>query len=139
MRIAVYAGSSRRTAAPYLEEARTLGELIGTRGHELVYGGGRTGSMGALADGTLAAGGQVTGVIFRRFVEEDVHHTGVAMVEVDDMRSRKAGLEERADAFIAAPGGLGTFEEFTEVLSFRKLAFHRRPLVLLNRGVGIRD
>ena len=75
----------------------------------------------------------VTGVIYRRFVEEDVHHTGVSMVEVGDMRSRKAGLEERADAFIAAPGGLGTFEEFTEVLSFRKLAFHRRRLVLLNR------
>lgn len=133
MRIAVYAGSSGRTAPAFLDEARALGALIGARGHELVYGGGRTGSMGALADGTLAAGGRVTGVIYRRFVEEDVHHAGVSMIEVDDMRSRKAGLEERADAFIAAPGGLGTFEEFTEVLSFRKLAFHERPLVLLNR------
>ena len=118
----------------YLDEAHALGTLIGVRGHELVYGGGRTGSMGALAEGTLAAGGHVTGVIYRRFVEEDVHHTGVSMIEVDDMRARKAGLEERADAFIAAPGGLGTFEEFTEVLSFRKLAFHKRPMVLLNRA-----
>lgn len=133
MRIAVYAGSSRHTAKPYLEEANQLGRLIGARGHELIYGGGRTGSMGALADGALAVGGRVTGVIYRRFVEEDVHHRDVSMIEVDDMRSRKAGLEERADAFIAAPGGLGTFEEFTEVLSFRKLAFHERPLVLLNR------
>jgi uncharacterized protein (TIGR00730 family) len=133
VRITVFAGSSRRSAAPYLELARDLGGEIARRGHELIYGGGRTGLMGALADGALAAGGRVRGVILRRFIDEDVHHAGVEMFAVDDMRSRKAGLDERADAFIALPGGLGTFEELTEVLSFRKLELHHRPVVLLDR------
>ena len=88
--------------------------------------------MGALADGALAAGGRVRGVILRRFIEEDVHHLGVEMFAVDDMRSRKAGLDERADAFIALPGGLGTFEELAEILSFRKLELHHRPVVVLD-------
>jgi uncharacterized protein (TIGR00730 family) len=132
MRITVFAGSSRRSTAPFLEVARTLGSEIARRGHELVYGGGRTGLMGALADAALAAGGRVHGVILRRFIEEDVHHLGVEMFEVDDMRSRKAGLDERADAFVALPGGLGTLEELAEILSFRKLALHHRPVVILN-------
>jgi uncharacterized protein (TIGR00730 family) len=132
MRITVFAGSSRRSAAPYTAVAEALGAEIARRGHELVYGGGRTGLMGALADAALAAGGRVHGVILRRFIEEDVHHLGVEMFEVDDMRARKAGLDERADAFVALPGGLGTLEELAEVLSFRKLALHHRPVVLLN-------
>ena len=132
MRITVFAGSSRRSAPHFTELARELGAEIARRGHELVYGGGRTGLMGALADGALEAGGRVHGVILRRFIEEDVHHLGVSMFEVDDMRARKAGLDERADAFVALPGGLGTLEELAEVLSFRKLALHHRPVVLLN-------
>jgi uncharacterized protein (TIGR00730 family) len=134
LRITVFAGSSRRTAPAHLEVARSLGAEIARRGHELVYGGGRTGSMGALADAALAAGGIVRGVILRRFIDEDVHHLGVEMFSVEDMRSRKAGLDERADAFIALPGGLGTFEELTEVLSFRKLELHHRPIILLDAG-----
>lgn len=132
VRITVFAGSSRHAAPPYFELARALGTEIAQRGHELVYGGGRTGLMGALADGALAASGRVHGVILRRFIDEDVHHLGVEMFAVDDMRSRKAGLDERADAFVALPGGLGTFEELTEVLSFRKLGLHHRPVVLLD-------
>jgi uncharacterized protein (TIGR00730 family) len=132
VRITVFAGSSRRSAPPYLDLARALGGEIARRGHELIYGGGRTGLMGALADGALAAGGRVHGVILRRFIDEDVHHLGVEMFAVDDMRSRKAGLDERADAFIALPGGFGTFEELTEILSFRKLELHHRPVVLLD-------
>jgi len=132
MRITVFAGSSRRSAAPFTAVAASLGAEIARRGHELVYGGGRTGLMGALADAALAAGGRVHGVILRRFIEEDVHHLGVEMFEVDDMRARKAGLDQRADAFIALPGGLGTLEELAEVLSFRKLALHHRPIVLLD-------
>jgi hypothetical protein len=134
MRITVFAGSSRRSAAPFLALAEALGGEIARRGHELVYGGGRTGLMGALADAALAAGGRVHGVILRRFIEEDVHHLGVEMFQVDDMRARKAGLDERADAFVALPGGLGTLEELAEVLSFRKLELHHRPVVLLNAG-----
>jgi len=132
MRITVFAGSSRRSAAPFTAVAEALGAEIARRGHDLVYGGGRTGLMGALADAALAAGGRVHGVILRRFIEEDVHHLGVEMFEVDDMRARKAGLDERADAFVALPGGLGTLEELAEILSFRKLALHHRPVVLLN-------
>lgn len=132
MRITVFAGSSRRSAAPFTAVAAALGAEIARRGHDLVYGGGRTGLMGSLADATLAAGGRVHGVILRRFIEEDVHHLGVEMFEVDDMRARKAGLDARADAFVALPGGLGTLEELAEVLSFRKLALHHRPVVLLN-------
>ncbi|MEB2344993.1 MAG: TIGR00730 family Rossman fold protein [Deltaproteobacteria bacterium] len=132
MRITVFAGSSRQAAEPFLAVATALGAEIARRGHDLVYGGGRTGLMGALADGALAAGGRVHGVILRRFIDEDVHHLGVEMCEVDDMRARKAGLDERADAFVALPGGLGTLEELAEVLSFRKLGLHHRPVVLLD-------
>ncbi len=88
--------------------------------------------MGALAEGALAEGGEVVGVIIRRFIEEGVHHPLIPLVEVENMRDRKAGLDERADAFVAAPGGLGTFEELAEILSFRKLDLHHRPVVLLN-------
>jgi hypothetical protein len=133
VRIAVFCGSSRRSPERYLSVATALGTEIAQRGHTVVYGGGRTGLMGALADGALAAGGVVTGVILREFIERDVHHQGLdALYSVDDMRSRKAGLDQRADAFIALPGGLGTLEEITEILSFRKLAFHHRRLVFLD-------
>jgi len=132
LRIAVFAGASRQTGADYLAAARALGCEIARRGHVLVYGGGNTGSMGALAEGALAEQGEVVGVIIRRFIEAGVHHPLVPLVEVETMRERKAGLDERADAFIATPGGLGTFEELAEILSFRKLELHHRPVVLLN-------
>jgi predicted Rossmann-fold nucleotide-binding protein len=99
VRITVFAGSSRAAAQRHFELARELGAEIARRGHELVYGGGRTGLMGALADGALAAGGRVRGVILKRFIDEDVHHMGIEMFSVEDMRSRKAGLDERADAY----------------------------------------
>ncbi len=110
-----------------------VGAEIARRGHVLIYGGGRTGLMGALADAALEAGGLVHGVILREFIEQDVHHRGIAeLTSVDDMRARKAGLDARADAFVALPGGLGTLEELCEVLSFRKLGLHRRPIVALS-------
>jgi len=133
VRIAVFCGSSRRAPEPYHVDARIVGDAIARGGHVLVYGGGRTGLMGSLADAALAAGGVVHGVILREFITQDVHHTGIAELhEVDDMRSRKAGLDQRADAFVALPGGLGTLEELAEILSFRKLAHHRRIMVLLS-------
>jgi len=133
VRIAVYCGSSRRSPELYCEAARRVGTALAQRGHVLVYGGGRTGLMGAVADGALEAGGTVHGVILDAFVARDVHHRGIAALhQVDDMRKRKQGLDERADAFIALPGGLGTLEELAEILSFRKLRFHERRLVLLN-------
>jgi len=133
LRIAVFCGSSRRAPPDCLAAARAVGAEVARRGHVLIYGGGRTGLMGALADAALAGGGVVRGVILREFVEQDVHHTGIAeLTPVDDMRARKAGLDARADAFAALPGGLGTLEELVEILSFRKLGLHGRPIVLLN-------
>ncbi|MCH8133944.1 MAG: TIGR00730 family Rossman fold protein [Myxococcales bacterium] len=133
MRIAVFCGSSRKSPKALLESAWIVGQELGRRRHTLIYGGGRTGLMGAVADGTLAAGGVVHGIILREFINMDVHHPGIdELTPVDDMRSRKAGLDERADAFIALPGGYGTLEEITEILSFRKLGHHHRTVVLLN-------
>ncbi len=133
MRIAVFCGSSRRAKQNFLAAARSVGVEIARRGHTLIYGGGRTGLMGAVADAALADGGRVIGVILREFIEQDVHHQGIDQLHVvEDMRSRKAGLDERADAFVALPGGYGTLEELTEILSFRKLGLHHRTLVLLN-------
>ncbi len=133
MRIAVYCGSSSRVGPPYVVDARDLGTALARRGHVLVYGGGRTGLMGVVADAALAAGGQVHGVILEAFIEAGVHHEGIhELFRVADMRARKRGLDERAEAFIALPGGLGTLEELAEILSFRKLGFHQRPLVLLD-------
>lgn len=133
MRITVFCGSSRKSGEPYLSAASAVGTQIARRGHELVYGGGRTGLMGAVADAVLAAGGLAHGVILTAFIESDAHHRGLtALHETGDMRERKAGLDGRADAFIALAGGLGTLEELAEILSFRKLGFHQRPLVLLN-------
>ena len=133
MRIAVYCGSSRRVPELYHEAARRVGAALARSRHTMVYGGGRTGLMGSVADAALAGGGVVEGVILDAFVGMDVHHRGLHRLDqVSDMRARKRGLEERADAFIALPGGLGTLEELTEVLSFRKLGFHTRPLVLLD-------
>jgi len=135
VRIAVYCGSSERSSERYRTEAHRVGTALARRGHVVIYGGGRTGLMGAVADGALEAGGSVHGVILDAFVERDVHHRGIdALHQVDDMRKRKQGLDERAEAFIALPGGLGTLEELAEILSFRKLRFHQRPLVLLNTG-----
>jgi uncharacterized protein (TIGR00730 family) len=135
VRIAVFCGSSTRAPDRYHADARLVGDAIARRGHVLVYGGGRTGLMGSVADAALAAGGVVHGVILREFIEQDVHHRGIAELHtVPDMRSRKAGLDDRADAFVALPGGLGTLEELAEILSFRKLGHHRRTMVLLSTG-----
>jgi uncharacterized protein (TIGR00730 family) len=132
VRITVFCGSSRAARDPHLEAARQLGAELARRGHVLVYGGGRTGLMGALADAALAAGGEVRGVILRKFIEMELHHEGVSMQSVGDMRSRKAGLDALADAFVALPGGFGTLEELTEILSLRKLRHHERRVVLLD-------
>jgi uncharacterized protein (TIGR00730 family) len=133
VQIAVYCGSSRRCREPYLEAARRLGSEIARAGHVLVYGAMRSGLMGALADAALEAGGRVEGVILRAWTSDGQHHDGLHELEiVDGMRERKAGLDVRADAFIALPGGLGTLDELVEILVLRKIDTHRRPVVLLN-------
>lgn len=129
--VTVYAGSRRRARAELLTLAAELGREVAGRGWVLVYGGSNVGLMGACADAALAAGGRVEGVILDSFSR--VAHQGLhALDVVDDMRARKAGLARRGDAFIALPGGFGTLEEVSEILVERQLAFHRKPLVLVN-------
>jgi hypothetical protein len=109
-----------------------LGRLIAQRGHTLVYGGGNIGLMDALAKATLAHGGRVRGVILTDFIDRGYANSGHEMHSVDDMRSRKRGLDEFGDAYIALPGGFGTLEEILEMISFKQLGFHHKPIVFVN-------
>ncbi len=129
--VTVYAGSRTRARAEHLSLAAELGTAIAKRGWVLVYGGSNVGLMGACADAALGAGGRVEGVILDSFSR--VAHQGLhALDVVGDMRSRKAGLARRGDAFVALPGGFGTLEEVSEILVERQLRFHAKPLVLVN-------
>lgn len=129
--VTVYAGSRRSARADHLALAAALGEAIAHRGWVLVYGGSNIGLMGACADAALAAGGRVEGVILDSFSR--VAHQGLHALEtVGDMRTRKAGLARRGDAFVALPGGFGTLEEVSEILVERQLRFHTKPLVLVS-------
>jgi cytokinin riboside 5'-monophosphate phosphoribohydrolase len=130
--LTVYCASSKRVAQPYLDVATELGRLIAQRGHTLVYGGGNSGLMGALAQGALAHNGKIRGVILAGFVERGYAQSGHEMQSVDDMRSRKRGLDELGDAFIALPGGFGTLEEILEMISFKQLGLHHKPIVFVN-------
>jgi uncharacterized protein (TIGR00730 family) len=130
--LTVYCASSKRVPPLYLEAASDLGTLIASRGHTLVYGGGNIGLMGALATAALAHGGKVRGVILADFIDRGYATSGHEMHSVDDMRSRKRGLDEFGDAYIALPGGFGTLEEILEIISFKQLGFHHKPIVFIN-------
>jgi uncharacterized protein (TIGR00730 family) len=131
--VCVYCGSREGADGAYVEAARTVGTWIGRRGHGLVYGGGRVGLMGIVADATLAAGGPVTGVIPESLMQREVGHTRLtALHVVPDMHQRKQRMAQQADAFLALPGGIGTFEELFEVWTWRQLGYHDKPLGLLN-------
>lgn len=130
--ITVYCASSQRSPQIYLDVAAELGQLMAQLGHTLVYGGGNIGLMGALAQAALAEDGKVTGVILAEFLDKGYGQDGLDMHAVDDMRSRKQGLDERGDAFITLPGGFGTFEEVLEVISSKQLGFHSKPIVFVN-------
>lgn len=133
MIICVYCGSRHGAQTIYAEAARTLGHLIGRQGHGLVYGGGNVGLMGVVADAVLAAGGPVTGVIPQALVQREVGHQGLSeQFVVPDMHVRKRMMAERADAFVALPGGIGTLEELYEVWTWRQLGYHDKPIGLLN-------
>jgi uncharacterized protein (TIGR00730 family) len=132
-RVTVYASSSERIDRAYFPVAEELGRRIAERGWELVWGGGRYGLMGAVSRGARAAGGAMRGVILQEFIDKNVHCDSTqAMESVTDMRLRKKGLDEAGDAYVALPGGLGTLEEVLEILSFKQLGFHGKPVVLLN-------
>ncbi len=133
MNICVYCGSSTRAEARYLAVGETLGRLLAQGGHTLVYGAGSIGVMGSLARAVHAHGGRVIGVIPTAMVSEEVAYRPCdEFIEVANMRQRKAVMDERADAFIALPGGFGTLEELIEVITHRHLGFHAKPVVLVN-------
>lgn len=132
-RICVYSGSSAGTAPAYAASARAFGRACARRGLGIVYGGGSTGLMGELADAALVAGGEVIGVIPQTLLERELAHRHVtALVAVDSMHERKRRMAELADGFAALPGGIGTLEELVEILTWRQLGFHTKPVGLLN-------
>jgi uncharacterized protein (TIGR00730 family) len=132
-RVCVFCGSSPGARPAYSELARRLGGILAQRGVTLVYGGGNVGLMGVLANAVLAGRGNVIGVIPQAMVDLEVAHTGLADLRiVGSMHERKALMADLADAFIALPGGLGTVEEFCEVLTWAQLGMHRKPCGLIN-------
>jgi uncharacterized protein (TIGR00730 family) len=132
-RICVFAGSSRGAREEYAQAAQQLARELVSRGCDVVYGGGKVGMMGVLADATLAAGGRVIGVIPKALLEKEVAHGGLTELRVvASMHERKAMMAELSDGFIALPGGLGTLEEFFEVLTWAQLGLHPKPCGLLN-------
>ena len=132
-RVCVFCGSSIGNQPAYREAAEAMGALLAERGIGLVYGGGNVGLMGVIADAVLASGGDVIGVIPQSLADREIAHTGITDLRVvDSMHTRKAMMAELSDAFIAMPGGVGTFEEFFEVVTWTQLGLHRKPCGLLN-------
>ena len=131
--ITVFCGSSDAVAERYFDAARELGAKLARRGWHLVYGGGSVGLMGVLARAVLAGGGHVTGVIPRALLDLGVGETQVSeLVVTDGLRDRKAVMDERGDAFVALPGGLGTFEEVLEALTLKQLGYHAKAIAVLD-------
>ncbi len=131
--VCVYCGSRHGARPAYAAAARALGTAIGIRGWQLVYGGGKVGLMGEVAEATLAAGGRVVGVIPESLKKLEVGHTGLHELHVvPTMHVRKQMMAERADLFLALPGGIGTLEELYEVWTWRQLGYHDKPFGLLN-------
>jgi len=133
--LCVYCGSRLGSQPAYEAAARRVGTLIGERGWQLVYGGGNAGLMGVVANAALAVGAQVVGIIPHSLMDRELGHVGLTELHVvDTMHERKQMMAERADAFLALPGGIGTFEELFEVWTWRQLGYHDKPVGLLNVG-----
>lgn len=131
--VCVFCGSRMGTRPDYLEGARALGTELARHGLTLVYGGTSVGLMGAVADAALAQGGKVIGVLPHVLSDREIAHKGLTELHlVDSMHTRKAMMAERADAFIAMPGGVGTFEELFEITTWAQLGLHHKPIGLLN-------
>lgn len=132
-RLCVFCGSSFGARPEYEQVAHQLGATLAKRNIELVYGGGRVGLMGAVADATLEAGGRVIGIIPEALIEMEIGHEGLTDLRVvGSMHERKALMADLSDGFLALPGGFGTLEEFCEVLTWSQLGLHRKPCGLLN-------
>jgi hypothetical protein len=131
--VCVYCGSRPGLQPQFAEAARAVGTWIGQHGGQLVYGGGKAGLMGTVAEATLQAGGRVVGVIPKALVEKEwALHDCTELHIVETMHDRKRMMAERADAFLALAGGIGTFEELFEVWTWRQLGYHNKPVALLN-------
>ena len=133
--ICVYCGSRSGDNRAFAGAAAAVGDAIGRRGWQLVYGGGRSGLMGVVADAALAAGAPVVGVIPQALMGRELGHTGLTELRVvQTMHERKRLMAERSDAFLALPGGIGTFEELFEAWTWLQLGYHDKPVGLLNVG-----
>ena len=135
MRICVYGAASPTIDPMYMEKVEEMGKELAVRGHSLVFGGGGNGLMGAAARGFRAGGGYIMGVIPKFFDEEKVEAICDfcdELIQPDTMRQRKQIMEDNADAFIVVPGGIGTFEEFFEILTLKQLCRHNKPIALYN-------
>ena len=131
--LCVYCGSRAGNLPEFTAVAHSIGNWIGRNGGQLVYGGGKNGLMGVVADATLAAGGRVIGIIPKALVEKECAHNGCTELHiVETMHERKRLMAEHADAFLSLPGGIGTLEEFFEVWTWRQLGYHDKPIGLLN-------
>jgi uncharacterized protein (TIGR00730 family) len=131
--LCIYCGSRAGDDPAFETAARAIGQAIGQRGWRLVYGGGRAGLMGCVADAALAAGAEVIGVIPLALMDRELGHPGLAeLIVVETMHERKRLMAERSDAFVALPGGIGTFEELFEVWTWLQLGYHDKPVGLLN-------
>lgn len=132
-RLCVFCGSSRGARGDYAAAAQELAAELARRGIELVYGGGNIGLMGVVADAALRHGVRVTGIIPRGLADKELAHQGIDDLRVvDSMHTRKALMAELSDGFVAMPGGIGTFEEFFEILTWRQLGLHAKPCGLLD-------
>lgn len=132
-RICVYCGGNFGSLPVYQQAAAEVGKQIAERGIELVYGGGRVGLMGTVADAALTAGGRVIGVIPELLRERELAHLGLSELHImPDMHQRKALMERLADAFIVLPGGFGTFDELLEIATWAQLGIHHKPVAVLN-------
>lgn len=135
MKICVYGAASPTIDPEYIEKVEQMGKEMVKRGHSLVFGGGGNGLMGAAARGVRSEGGQITGVIPRFFSDEEIEAICDfcdELIQPETMRERKQIMEDRSDAFIVVPGGIGTFEEFFEILTLKQLCRHNKPIAIYN-------
>lgn len=131
--VCVYCGSSNYVAEHYKDSARNIGAELAQRGMTLVYGGGHVGLMGEIADAAISAGGRVIGIIPEHIRAHEVQHDGITELHVvPDMHTRKRMMAERAHAFVILPGGLGTLDEMFEIIIWKKLRLHNKPIILYN-------
>jgi uncharacterized protein (TIGR00730 family) len=133
--VCIYCGSANGVADSYKEAARNIGTLLARRGMKIVYGGGHVGLMGIVADAALQAGAKVIGIIPEHIRAQEVQHTGLSELHVvPDMHTRKRMMVDSAEAFVILPGGLGTLDEAFEILTWKKLKLHNKPIILFNQN-----